>query len=690
MFTAWHNTPFETPSSHCRPHIMGLSKHLWMCLLLLCHPNLPLHSQNPLTWDDFVSYLQEWLDIPDEGEEENVSPISWTEHLEDLYSLHQHPINVNTATRDEIMSIPFLTERQASDIRDYILRHGSMHTLHELQFIPSIRYFERQVLPLFLRTDSVQEATTRRITLRDMLQKHHHEFLTRLDLPLYHRKGFIKHMSTKQNGYLGSRIYNKIKYDFTATKHIRLNLHAERDAGEQGIDSYGGAFMLSNLGCLGTLIVGDYKVSFGEGLVANQTFSMGRSSALAKVGQGLRINGGTNETGFLRGVGLTLRWGHVSTTAFASQTHHDATLNEDGSVRTILTTGYHRTIAECSKRNLLTLHTIGANINWSHQGWHAGTTGYLQHASRPLQPGTQPYRVIYPHGQQFGVMGIHYGYESYRWLLRGETAYSTEQQGVATLHTLSLMITHDYRLTASQRYYNHHYYSVLSSALSSQKKVQNETGISFRLDASPYSGFQLSTYVDFFYHPWPRFGVPHSSRGMEGVMQILYRVNRRNSISARYSSLNKEYASGRTTHHRLRLAWLANPDNRINWNLTSLLHTLPGSTGMALASSLRGKSILHLPLHAALTALYFHTTDYQSRISLYEPNVSGMVYIPTLSGHGIRLTGTARYTLWHERLHLEMKYGVTRYFDRRTQSSGLQTIFSYVKNDITLQLRLRI
>ena len=66
------------------------------------------------------------------------------------------------------------------------------------------------------------------------------------------------------------------------------------------------------------------------------------------------------------------------------------------------------------------------------------------------------------------------------------------------------------------------------------------------------------------------------------------------------------------------------------------------------------------------------------------------MYIPTLFGHGIRFSGTMGYELWSKRIRLELKYAVTRYFDRKTQSSGLQTIFSPVKNDISLQLRFRI
>ena len=686
MSIVWHNTPSEITSNRDSPHIL---RFFGLCLFMLSLPFTPLHSQNTMSWDDFVAYLEDWMETPEFSEEENSIHNSWTEQLEELYLLHQHPLDVNTATKDELAAIPILSERQASDIHSHVVRYKGMRSLNELVLIPSISYYERKVLRLFLKVNDTQNRKYSKQTFRNMLKQHHHEFVTRLDIPLYHRKGFLIKPSTSSQSsyYIGSRIYNKMRYDFSTSRHILLNLHTERDAGEKGIDSYGGALMLRDLGCLSTLALGDFKASFGEGLVINQTFSMGRSTPLAKVNQGLRINGGTTETDFLRGAGLTFRWGEVTATAFASRTQHDATLNEDGTVKTILTTGYHRTPTECSKKNILDISSIGGNLSWNHKGWHTGATAYFQYTSRSLEPGTKAYRTIYPHGQRFTVMGVNYGYDAYRWLLKGETAFSTEQQGLATLHTLSIRLTPDYRLTASQRYYSRRYYSSLASALSSQGKVQNETGASIRLDASPFTSMQLTAFTDFFYHPWPRYGVPHSSRGIEGVLEMLLTLNRNNTFAARYSVLNKEYSTGQTTHHRMKVAWKGAPTQHFNWNVTAMLHTLSGSTGIALATTLKAKDIIHNHLQTAFTTMYFHTDDYQSRISLYESNVAGMVYIPTLSGHGIRLTGNARYSLWQKHIQLELKYGITRYFDRKIQSSGLQTIYSPVKNDITLQLR---
>lgn len=654
-------------------------------LLLFALLSVPAMSQERMSWDEFVEYVYQWNDFSS-AEDEQTESMAWTEHLEDLQQLTLNPININTASREELLALPFLSEVQASDIHEYVVRYHGMHTLYELQLIPSIRPFERKILPLFVYAGTTRDFLPQRQTLADLLKQHRHELLTRIDIPLYHREGFLR----QEGGYRGSRIYNKVKYDFTASKHIRLNLHAERDAGERGIDSYGGAFMLKDFGHLATFVAGDFKVGFGEGLVLNQSFSMGKSATVSRSSQGLKVSGSTDEMNFMRGVGTTLRFGDVNITAFLSRRKWDATLSGDTAAKTIVTGGYHRTDTEYGKRGNLTTTVAGSNLSWHHGHWHAGATAYYLHTSLPLQPGTQLYRAIYPTGSDFVAMGISYGYEAYRWLMRGECAYSTQQGGIATLNSLSLRLTPRYRLTASQRYYNRHYYSFFASATSENGKVQNETAASLRLDATPFDGCQLTAYADYFYNPWPRYGLTHSSSGMEGVLITQYNFNRKSSLAARYSFKNKEYSSGIQSHHRLRLQWQYQPGRLWKWQTTAMLHTVQGSSGMALGQTLRYAQGTSAPLRFSLSAIYFHTDDYNSRISLYEPNVVGTMSLPSFYGHGIRLAGTLQWAVWQHRLRFELKYGITDFFDRDTQSSALQTIYSNVKNDITLQMRLRI
>lgn len=644
-----------------------------------------MRAQYTMSWEEFVDYVQQSVDHSS-AEDEQAADEEWLLRLEELQQLTLAPLNINTATKEELLVLSFLSEEQIDDIREYITRYHGMKTLSELQLVRSLSYFERSILPLFIYVDTTTDTAPRQLTFKEMLAQHKHEWLSRLDIPLYHRDGYLR-----QNGYRGARIYNRTKYTFKATKHLQAGFHFERDGGERGIDSYGGQLMLKDIGHIATLIAGDYKVGFGEGLVLNQGFSMGKSLSFAQATRGLKAMSGTDEYNFMRGAGATVRFGDVSLTAFVSRRRWDATLDKEGGVKTIIGSGYHRTDTEWQKRNGVRADVVGGDASWSHAGWHAGASGYMLRTSLPLMPGNQVYRQIYPTGNLFGVAGVHYGYASYRWQVRGETAYSTEQGGLATLHTLSFQATPRYRLTASQRYYGRRYYSFYASALSDNGKVQNETGATLRLDATPIDGLQLTAYADCFYNPWPRYGLTHSSGGAEGALTLQYALNRHNKLSARYAYKNKEYSSGQQGHHRLRLQWISQPSNRWKWQTTAMLHNLKGSCGAAIGETMHW-DLVHdkFPLRSTLTGIYFYTQDYNSRVYLYEPNVVQSMSIPSFYGHGMRVAGTLRWSVWQQRLHLEVKYGFTQYFDRSTQSSGLQTIYSRYKNDITLQMRLHI
>lgn len=628
-----------------------------------------------MSWDELVEYIAQ---NEDDFEEE-----AWAEHLEELEQLTLSPVNINAASREDLLALPFLSRKQVEDIRDYVAHYLGMKTLYELNLIPSVSYFERQILPLFVYCGEYGNAPKKQ-TFKDMLKMHHHELLSRVDIPFYQRKGYLV-----PNGYAGSRIYNKNIYSFSASRHIQATFHTERDAGEHGIDSYGGQILLKDIGLLSTLAVGDYRVGFGEGLVINQGFSMGKASPLSAPSQGIRATRSTDEVNFMRGIGTTMRFSDWSLSAFYSHRRMDATLNQDGTVKTIQTSGYHRSQLEIEKKDAFRTDLLGANVSWQHKTWHTGLTGYYQHTSLPLVPGTDYYRLIYPHGQRFGNIGLNYGYSGYNWIVKGETAYDFSQHGLATLNTVSYRINNRYRLTASGRYYDKHYYSMFASAIRENTSVQNETAATIRLDAKPVDGLVTEVYADFFYNTWPRYGINHSTRGQEAVASLQYTINHHHSLNARYTVKNKEYSAGQQQHHRIRMNWICET-GKWKWQTTAFFHAMRGSYGKAIGETVRFGQGTSSPLRFSLSALYFHTDDNNSRISLYETNVAGSLSMPTFSGHGTRLSGTVQYLFWHERLRLELKYGLTRYFDRKTQGSELQTIYSPCKNDLTLQLRVKI
>ena len=95
----------------------------------------------------------------------------------------------------------------------------------------------------------------------------------------------------------------------------------------------------------------------------------------------------------------------------------------------------------------------------------------------------------------------------------------------------------------------------------------------------------------------------------------------------------------------------------------------------------------NMELHAG--AAYFHTDDYSSRLYLYERGMLYQFTNPVCYGHGIRYSVLLKVQLSH-RFLVNIKAGVTDYFDRSSISSGLQQINHSSQTDLDLQVKWRL
>ena len=104
------------------------------------------------------------------------------------------------------------------------------------------------------------------------------EVLTRLDIPLYTRKGYEKN-------YLGPAVYHSLRYSFRYGDYFQAGITGEKDAGEpffalhdkKGYDYYSFYGLLKNRGRLKALALGNYKLGFGQGLVIGTDFGLGKT-----------------------------------------------------------------------------------------------------------------------------------------------------------------------------------------------------------------------------------------------------------------------------------------------------------------------------------------------------------------------------------------------------------------------------
>ena len=91
-----------------------------------------------------VQYLNEVM-TQDEAELEG-----WEETYELLCELEQHPLDINSATREQLEELPFRAAQQVEEIVAYRDRYGAMKSLGELLMIRSLGYAQRRLLSHFV------------------------------------------------------------------------------------------------------------------------------------------------------------------------------------------------------------------------------------------------------------------------------------------------------------------------------------------------------------------------------------------------------------------------------------------------------------------------------------------------------------------------------------------------------------
>lgn len=297
-------------------------------------------------WQQYLDQLSDVEDFEDQ---------SWEEYEDVLNELAEHPININTATTEDLQRLPFLTAQQIEDIEAYIYRYGAMKSLGELAMINGMSWAQRQLLTCFVY---VGEVKTRSFpSLRQIAKYGKHELMGMVKVPLYERKG------DADGSYMGSRYKHWLRYQFRYSDKVKMGFTGSKDAGEPfmskgngaGYDFYSFYLQIRGWGRLKNLTLGRYRLHEGMGLILNNDFSFGKLSTLSALGRNsnvIRAHSSRYAANYLQGAAATVTVVRgLDVTGFVSYRKIDATL-KDGGIQTILTSGLHRTASEMAKKDV--------------------------------------------------------------------------------------------------------------------------------------------------------------------------------------------------------------------------------------------------------------------------------------------------------------------------------------------------
>ena len=657
-----------------------------LLLLLLCLLSLTVHSQKP----DWREVWQQWVTI--EEAEENYGE----ETLELLEDWAASPINLNQTSREELEQLPFLSAGQIEELVEYLDRYHPMRSLSELMMITKLDRHTRKLLECFVY---VGEEKAPRIwpQWKDIAKYGKHTFRVSAKIPLYERKG-------DENGYLGYRYRHDIRYQFNYNNRIKFGLTGAQDAGEPffayrnklGYDHYSYYFQLRDMGRLEELNLGLYRVQMGMGLVMNTGFHLGKLATLQSLGRSthtLTAHSSRTSATYLQGAAATIciarQW---RITGYVSWRGIDATLNNDGTMRTIVTNGYHRTPTEMDKKNNSHETDIGGSIGWRKQTLHINiNANYTRFERELVPPSSTLYRRYAAAGNNFFNASLDYGYNNYPWTIAGETAVN-QRGAFATIHTVGLKTSDQLQLMLLHRYYDKRYTALHANSFSEGSGVQNEHGIYLGATWQPIQAWQIQGFVDYAHFSWLRYQISAPSDAFDALLSSRY--DRKGwSLDARYRfhlrqrDNEEKTALVNKTEHRVRLG--ANYEVMKSLTLRTqadgILHQTKGGSSQGVMVSQHAKWQYHW-LKTDVHVGWFRTDDYDSRIYQYEASLAYDFGYPMYYGHGLRYSLMVKADIL-KRLTATAKIGVTNYFDRSVIGTGLQQINHSSMTDLLMQIR---
>ena len=330
------------------------------------------NSQQVVSVDKWVEYVEEMvLETEDE------------ERIESLYAdlsyRAEHPFELNEVTAEQLRQLPFLSDLQIQNLLEHRKRYGRMLTLYELKNIDS---FDFETISLLLPFVYIGEkgVEKRPITVKNLLKQGSNNLKIRYDRCFQQKKGYGSYPDSvlqqyPNRKYLGEPFYHSVRYSYNFDERIQLGLVAEKDAGEpfwnahhKGYDSYSVHLFLKDVNkWLKSLAIGDYKVSFGQGLVISHDFSPSRNAIVSQAERrrnGFRRHFSTNEYDFFRGVAVTFNWKNFDFSLLYSYRKLDASLDSTF-ITSLKTDGLHRLQRDREKMRNVILQTYGGNLRYA-------------------------------------------------------------------------------------------------------------------------------------------------------------------------------------------------------------------------------------------------------------------------------------------------------------------------------------
>ncbi len=637
-----------------------------------------------------------------------VSEDDYTEYLQQLEYFLKHPLDINTADAAAFANLHLLNPLQIAALLQHRSEHGPFQNIAELQTVDGfdaetirrLSSYVKVVPRLWNRTKGAEFNPSYRLnfTIGSVVQQ---------------RKGFKVREEQVSPAYAGDAMQAALRFRAECSESISLSLVAAKDAGERWwtrhlkskVDFFSAGLMIKGKGMIRKLIVGDYTMQGGQGLVIAPGFSFGKGASvttLARQQYGLRHYSSTNEDRFMRGAAISVKIADFNLAIFQSNKALDASVyHNDGqqSIKTFVRTGLHRTGSELANRGRFREALTGAAIRYEGESFNLGTLFCRTRFSLPFAAGLREYQKYHYQDQDLSNLSVYYSFNWGRKFLFGETA-KTIVGGWANIHGIIVPVNEWLSWVCLFRDYQKRFHSFYFQAISEGSAGTAERGFLNGVSLKLSRKSELFLYADFYKFPWLRYGVDEPSTGYELFSQYskVFSKHTKLIVRGRYK-LRQENTDKEDVPYVLDNVERSNlrAELQYRWHscvmksrIESCMYSKAAEReyGILAFHDITFKKFLKV-LDARLRAAYFDTDSYNSAIWAMENNLLYAYSIPVFHYRGMRFVSNLRMRI-NAGTQLALRYAMTRYLNREVIGSGNDEILGSMRSDFFAQLILNL
>lgn len=650
---------------------------------------------------------------------EQQADLNYEEIYERLLLLHENPIDLNTASEEELMNLGLLSASQIDSFLAYQLANGKILTPYELQYIEGFDLETiTDILPFITLTNKSKGDLP---FLQRVLTERNNYLILRYERILEKKRGYEQNEVADQTRYLGSADKLYLRYRVSKPGDFSFGFTTEKDAGEKlvwdpstgrfGSDFWSVHGLIEKQGKWRKLILGDYQLQFGQGLIFGSGFAMGKGSetvnALERVNIGISPYTSVIEGGFLRGIAANYEISpKLMTTVFMSNLNQDANLQQgsedtfENYFSSIQLTGLHRTATEIENRQSINEKIYGIEVHYkSDQRSKLGIIAAINKFNTPILRSDQAYNNYEFSGKENSNVAIFGNTRWQRFQLFGEMGIS-KSKGIGGIGGFTSKMSKRIDLSLIMRNYGRSFHSIRGSSFAEGSRNINESGIYWGIKYKLNKQFNLTAYYDSFRFPWLRFRINTPSTGSDYLIRLNLTPN---SIAKTYFQLRGKRKSQNTTLSETNqtivlsgqsLQYLLNIQYAISATLKGQTRVQQSSfsigglntAGYAMIQDFNYSSA---NLSISTRMAIFDTEGQPNRQYAYERDVLYAFSIPGYSGQGIR-----NYLLFSYRISRQIdvwaRIARTTFYDRHEIGTGLETITGNKRTDVKFQMRYKI